>query len=215
MKAFWYSLPPGTKFLATLYLLGFLAIFLLRSATGIDLSTAIAVDGSALSGFQVWRLFTYCLVAGSPLDAVFGTLFILFLGPGVERYWSPTRFLTHFLASGVASGIVFAWILRNSPAGILTNAGALLGVLVPWFVLNRFQRWYLSLTSTDLPCSAATGIYAVCIVAPFALTCGWRLTPAVLASVPVSWLILRSQDMLSTRRTHAATGPSRASRIEL
>ncbi|MBX3744699.1 MAG: rhomboid family intramembrane serine protease [Verrucomicrobiae bacterium] len=215
MKAFWQSLPPGTRLLASLHALGFVALALLRALTGLDLGTALALDASALSGFQVWRLVTYCLVSGDPLNAFFGSLFILFLGPGVERAWSPARMIIHYLACGVASGVILAWILRHGPGGILTNAGALLGLLVPWFLLNRFQRFHLFFGSAEV--SAATGalIAAACIVAPFALSCGWQLTPGIAAAAPASWLILLVQTTLHDRRTRTAAQRPRMGRLEL
>ncbi|MGE3311327.1 MAG: rhomboid family intramembrane serine protease [Limisphaerales bacterium] len=215
MKNYWQALPPGTRFLATLHALGFLGILLLRVAAGVDLTGWIALDGSALNGFQVWRLLTYHLVGGDPLNAFFGTLFILFVGPGVERAWTPTRMIGHYIACGIASGVVLAWILRNYQVGILTNSGAILGLVVPWFLINRFQRFQLFANGPDISAAAGAMLWAACVVAPFGLSCGWRLTPGIIAGAPVGWALIRVHDLLADRRVRAAGSAPRGSRLEL
>ncbi len=215
MKTFWQALPPGTRFLASLHALGFLAIVLLRAIAGVDLATWLALDGSALRGFQVWRLLTYCLVGGDPLNAFFGTLFILFVGPGVERAWTSARMMGHYAGCGIASGIVLAWILGDSPVGIVTNSGAILGLLVPWFLINRFQRFQLFMGGAEISAAAGAILWAACIIAPFGLSCGWRLTPGIAIAAPVGWALIRIRDLLADRRIRAASSAPRGSRLEL
>ncbi len=214
MTHFWRSIPNGTRALALISVLGFLAIFILRAATGFDLRNTIALDGSAVAGLQLWRLLTYALIPGDPLGAFFGTLFLVFLGPGVERRWSPAFFLSYFLTCAVVSGLVMLWILGNAAPALLTNSGALLGLVVAWYQINRFQR-FLLFGGPEVSAATAAIITALCIIIPVALGCGWILTPGIVSGAPVGWLFLRLHSLLSERRIQRRADRPRTSRLEL
>jgi membrane associated rhomboid family serine protease len=214
MHNFWRAIPNGTRALVLTSVLGFLAVVAGGRLTGIDLAGWISLDRSAVASLQVWRLATYALIPGDLISAFFGTLFLVLIAPGVERVWSPGFFLGYFLACAAVSGLVLLWILGDSPAGLLTNSGAVLGLLVAWVQVNRHQR-FLLFGGPEVSATAAAILTALFIVVPVALGCGWRLTPGVVAGAPAGWLFLRLRALLASRRVPRGSGTrSRVSRIE-
>lgn len=215
MKNFWNSIPTGTRALALISLLGFLTISLGGRMTGVDLTTWISLDRSAILGLQVWRLVTYALIPGDLISVFFGTLFLVLIAPAVERAWSPGFFIAFFLTCAAASGLVFLLVLGDAPFGLLTNSGALMGLLVAWHQINRFQR-FLLFGGPEVSAAVAALVTASFIVVPVALGCGWILTPGIVAGAPAGWLFLRLHASFSNRRVQNSSGnQSRVSRIEL
>ncbi len=215
MKNFWNSIPTGTRVLALISVLGFLVVAVGGRMTGIDLTAWISLDRSAVSSLQVWRLVTYALIPGDLISVFFGTLFLILIAPAVERTWSSGFFITFFLTCAAVSGLVFLMVLGDSPFGLLTNSGALMGLLVAWWQINRFQR-FLLFGGPEVSAAVAALVTASFIVVPVALGCGWRLTPGIVAGAPAGWLFLRLHASLSNRRVqHNSGNRSRVSRIEL
>lgn len=214
MSNFWRSIPNGTRALVLISVLGFLVSLVARLTTGIDLRDAISLNGSTVAGFQLWRLVTYALIPGDPLGAFFGTLFLIFLGPGIEQRWSPTFFIVYFLTCAAASGLVLLWILGSSPVGLLTNSGALLGLLVAWFQIQRFQR-FLLFGGPEVSAATAAIVTALFIVLPVAFGCGWIFTPGIVVGAAAGWLFLRLRTSLGDRHVQRENHRTRASRLEL
>lgn len=214
MVRFWQSLPPVTRFLATLSAMGFLVTRVL-SLAGLPVLHWLFLDASAIQSFQLWRLITYALIPGDPISAFFQTLFLIFLVPDVERAWTHSFFAFFFSICAAASGLVFLWILGNSGVGVLTNSGAMLGIVLAWNQINQFQRFRLSVAGTEVSCTIAAMIWALCILVPVAFGCGWIFTPAVATGAPAAWLVLRLHTAFSNRRSARAANRPRLNHIEL
>ncbi len=214
LTQYWRSIPKGTRVLTLLSFFGFLVLLIVRLVARVDLSESISLNESTLAGFQLWRLFTYALVPGDAVGVFFGTLFLILIGPGAERSWSPSFFITYFLVCAAASGVVFRLILGNAPLGLLTNAGALMGLIVAWFQANRFQR-FLLFGGPEVSAAVAACVTASFMIVPAALSCGWILTPGIAAGAPAGWLFLRLHARWSDRRQPPTGQRSRVSRIEL
>jgi membrane associated rhomboid family serine protease len=140
-------LTPAIKGL----LIANIAVYLLNIITSAPnqpgltlLETLFAVrPDSPLLTIQLWRLITYQFLHGGFGHIFFNMLWLLFLGPQLERQWGSRKFLIFYLFCGAAGGLfyiilVYAGVLA---AGSLIGAsGAILGVLTACAILLPHTR---------------------------------------------------------------------------
>ena len=212
LSQFWRSLPRGTRLLLTLWIGGSLLAVLVKAATSLNLLSGLALDRSALAGFQAWRLITFALVGDDLLNAGLGAFFVAFLGAAVERVWNPAFFLAYYTGCAIASGLAIL-ILAPGALPIFTPAGALLGLLVGWHAHNRSQRFQL-FGGPEVSATASTLLTALCILIP-AFMSGWRLALALLGGAATGWAVLAFHHALGGRRAARASQRPRMRRLEL
>jgi len=212
LSHFWRSLTRGTRVLLVLWVGGSLAGFLARATIALSPFPALALDSSAVTGFQPWRLITYALVTNDPLNAILGALFLVFLGGAVERVWNLGFFLGYYLGCTIASGLAI-YFLASAAMPTFTHAGALLGLLVAWHALNRSQRFQL-FGGPEISATASAAITALCILLP-ALAVGWRFVLALVCGASAGWIGLRIHGALGGQRANRAADRPRMRRLEL
>lgn len=57
--------------------------------------------------FKPYQFLTYMFAHGSFMHLLFNMLGLLFLGPMLEQFWGPKRFLTFYLITGIGAGIFY------------------------------------------------------------------------------------------------------------
>jgi membrane associated rhomboid family serine protease len=109
-----------------------------QTALGFDLVLRLGLkDNGLILGGQLWRLVTPVFIHGGILHLGVNMYSLFALGPAVERFFGPPRFLAVYLLSGIG-GVVFS--LAFSPAASVGASGAifgLLGALATFLYLHR------------------------------------------------------------------------------
>ena len=78
--------------------------------------------------FQPYQFFTYMFAHGGFMHLLFNMLGLLFLGPMLEQFWGPKRFLTFYLITGIGAGIFYEGVkytqtipMKNKMESYVTN----------------------------------------------------------------------------------------------
>ena len=77
-------------------------------------------------GGELWRLFTPMFLHGSIYHILFNMYALANIGPGLERHYGHTRFLTLFVLSGFAGNVV-SFLLTSAPS--LGSSTAIFGLI--------------------------------------------------------------------------------------
>jgi len=124
---------PSTKPTITYTLMGITIItFLLQLISEFTLggdfpaNVGMKVNELIVSG-QFWRLITPVFLHGSILHVGFNMYALYALGPGLERHYGHTRFLTLYLLSGFAGNVISFWFSTSPSLGSSTAIFGLLG----------------------------------------------------------------------------------------
>lgn len=57
--------------------------------------------------FMPYQLFTYMFAHGGFMHILFNMMGLMFLGPLLEQFWGPKRFLTFYLITGIGAGLFY------------------------------------------------------------------------------------------------------------
>jgi rhomboid protease GluP len=115
-----FTLIGVTGFVYLLQLVG-------QMTLGFDLVLELGLkDNALILGGQIWRLVTPVFIHAGILHLGVNMYSLFALGPAVERFFGPPRFLAVYLLSGV-SGVIFS--LAFSPAASVGASGAIFGLL--------------------------------------------------------------------------------------
>ncbi|MEM6460252.1 MAG: rhomboid family intramembrane serine protease [Planctomycetota bacterium] len=216
------GMPPITKYL----LIANLAVFVLQMVFGTArrggfLSPFPLLNFNveqAISGFQVWRLFTYQFVHADFFHILFNMIGLFFFGPLMESWWGSRRFLAFYLLCG-ASGAVVASLLGALPglgvfppgAKLVGASGAVFGILAGCATLFPHQR--VQLLFPPIPMSMRTmalvflGIAALSVIAGSANAGG---EAAHLGGALLGFVLVKNAGLLSwaDRVDTAAVSPA-------
>lgn len=59
------------------------------------------------TNFMPYQLFTYMFAHGGFMHILFNMMGLIFLGPLLEQFWGPKRFLTFYLITGIGAGLFY------------------------------------------------------------------------------------------------------------
>ncbi|HMP99780.1 MAG TPA: rhomboid family intramembrane serine protease [Cyclobacteriaceae bacterium] len=68
--------------------------------------------------FQPYQFLTYMFAHGSFFHIMFNMLGLVFLGPLLETFWGPKRFLTFYLVTGIGAALIYSSIEYYSVAKV-------------------------------------------------------------------------------------------------
>ncbi len=57
--------------------------------------------------FMPYQLFTYMFAHGGFMHILFNMMGLMFLGPLLEQFWGPKKFLTFYLITGIGAGLFY------------------------------------------------------------------------------------------------------------
>jgi membrane associated rhomboid family serine protease len=108
-------------------------VFLIQTITK-DLATQyLALYNEQTGWFQPYQLFTYMFAHGTFMHIFFNMLTLAFMGPILENFWGPKKFLLFYLVTGIGAGI-FNFIVEvyiGAGPGVMVGAsGAIYGLLM-------------------------------------------------------------------------------------
>jgi membrane associated rhomboid family serine protease len=82
------------------------------------------------TNFQPYQFLTYMFAHGSFFHIMFNMMGLIFLGPLLESFWGPKRFLTFYLITGIGAALIYSSIeyygvakVRNDVETYLANPG--------------------------------------------------------------------------------------------
>lgn len=99
-------LPPVVKNLLILNGLLFVATYILKNATGIDLVSHLGLRYPGSDAFSPYQFITYMFMHGSPPHILFNMFALWMFGYTLENIWGSKRFLTFYLVTGIGAAIV-------------------------------------------------------------------------------------------------------------
>jgi len=122
-----FAIPGLVQFIAGLQLLTFIIFLMLQPEAKIAYLDFLTLDGDRVLQGQVWRLFTYIFIPGtmSLLWVIIGTLFLMWLGRGLEAAWGPFK-LTLYFFSGMLAVAVGSMIFGYTATGLFLFQSLLL-----------------------------------------------------------------------------------------
>ena len=83
-----------------------IAVFILQQVMpGITLGLSLWKFGS--ENFGPYQFFTYMFAHGGFTHILFNMFGLIFLGPLLEQFWGPKRFLTFYLVTGIGAGLLY------------------------------------------------------------------------------------------------------------
>ena len=102
-----FAIPGLVQFIAGLQLMTFVIFLLLGDEGRAAYLDFLTLDGGRLLQGQVWRLFTYLFIPGtlSPLWALIGAMFLMWLGRGLEEAWGAFRLNLYFVGGTLAVAV--------------------------------------------------------------------------------------------------------------
>jgi len=90
--------------------------FISQSSQGVDLLELFGAKiNQAIIAGEVWRLFTPIFLHVSIVHILFNMYFLYAIGPAIEHYFGPARYLLLYFLAGI-SGNVMSFYLSSSPS---------------------------------------------------------------------------------------------------
>lgn len=106
--------------------------------------------------FKPYQLFTYMFAHGGFSHIFFNMLALAFMGPILENYWGPRRFLFFYIATGIGAAvfnILLGFFIASANFGVMVGAsGAIYGVLMGFGM--QFPNMQVMLLIPPIPIKA-------------------------------------------------------------
>jgi membrane associated rhomboid family serine protease len=102
-----FRLTPVVKNLLIINVVVFVLQLLLEQ---FNITELLSMHQLGSGNFRPYQIFTYMFAHGSIGHIFFNMLGLAFLGPLLEQFWGPKRFLIFYLVTGIGAGALFAGI---------------------------------------------------------------------------------------------------------
>ena len=85
-------------------------IFVIPIFIRIDMTSLLALRYIESENFAPYQFFTYMFAHGSFTHLLFNMLALFFIGPLLENFWGPKRFLSFYIITGIGAAIIYSGI---------------------------------------------------------------------------------------------------------
>lgn len=86
-------------------------VFLLQTLVGgVNFTGILSLWKIGSENFAPYQFFTYMFAHGGFGHILFNMLGLVFLGPLLEQFWGPKRFVTFYLITGIGAGLLYSGI---------------------------------------------------------------------------------------------------------
>ncbi len=213
-KNFFASLPIGPKILLLVFALGFpLALVGLYTHT-FDLYTWLGLSPALVWKGQLWRVFTYGLLAIGPADWAVNVFWLATLVTLVGRNWSSLEFWSYCLLA-ILAGAIFILVLKAGTTTLVVGSAPMVfALLCAWDWFYRNER-ILLLAIGELSVRQAVILVAVIESIILFFCCGWILLLASWCGGAAGWLYLTLRSKLVLGKTAQQIRSERVARLEL
>lgn len=110
----------------------------LLSADGTILFDALWLEKSRVAAGEYWRLWSVTLLHGNYLHLFFNMYALYLVGPIIERWFGPVRFLAFYLACAAGGSVASFLVGGDGPA--VGASGAIFGLFGMALAANRIHR---------------------------------------------------------------------------
>lgn len=93
-------------------------------------------------GFKVYQLITYQFIHGGFIHILFNMLALVSIGPSVEDYIGPKKFLIYYLIAGIGSGLLHT-CLTNENIPVVGASGSIFAVVVMFAAIYPNEKMIL------------------------------------------------------------------------
>ena len=203
--------PPG----ATLYVL-LMGVAFFGAATNLyDVYQYLGLHPPSVWRGEVWRLFTYPILALSPIDFILGIWTILWLGAWLEHKWTAKELWLYAGIATACAGLV-SCLLHPRFDGLLGGTTVVVAcLLVAWARISGHVRvspapgWEVSIRAYALSWGVVTLLIAW-------FSCGrWFALPLLAASAAAGWAYLSLRWRWLERAAHRPVDTRRVRHLEL
>ena len=113
----------------------------------------IKISQKILAGQDLYRLVTPMFLHGGIVHLFTNTMSFGRVGPDLENFFGPGRFLATYLVSGVAGNLMSAYMSPNPSLGA---SGAVFGVMSAYVVFLTRHEWLFGMSGDDLSTSVGS-----------------------------------------------------------
>lgn len=208
------TMPAGTRLLLLVYALGFPLALLGHYTRTFELYAWLGLSPAHVWQGQIWRMFTYGLLAAGPVDWAVSLFWLATLLAVVGRNWSALGFWA-YCALGIVAGALPIVVFRpGMEASLAGGAAMIFALLVAWDWFYRSERLVL-LGIGELSVRQAAILIAVInsIILFFAF--GWFFTLAMWCGGVAGWLYVVVRYKLILGKTGQQVRSERMARLEL
>ena len=102
-----FRLTPVVK---NLLLINVVVYLLQVTLTSVDLTGLLALHRLGSPDFRPYQFLTYMFAHGSFGHILFNMFGLIFLGPLLEQFWGPKKFITFYLITGIGAALIYTGI---------------------------------------------------------------------------------------------------------
>lgn len=96
-----------TPVVKNLLIINVVFFILQKFFTGIQFTEMVSLWKFGSQNFAPYQFFTYMFAHGGFGHILFNMLGLIFLGPLLEQFWGPKKFLIFYLVTGIGAGILY------------------------------------------------------------------------------------------------------------
>lgn len=96
-----------TPVVKNLLIINVVFFILQKFLTGMQFTEIVSLWKFGSQNFAPYQFFTYMFAHGGFGHILFNMLGLVFLGPLLEQFWGPKRFLIFYLVTGIGAGILY------------------------------------------------------------------------------------------------------------
>ena len=138
---------PGVITILVLLIAGILlSIFASAFTTGF-----LAVTAHNVLHGRIWQLVTYPFASDSPMNLIFSSLMVLFVGSAIEREWRTASFLLLWLIISAVCGLL--WVIVNLITGNnfigMGAAACTYGLITTMGLLFHGRRFFMFFVAVE------------------------------------------------------------------
>ena len=214
-KNFFASLPLGPRLLVLIYAVAFPIAYAGLATHAFDLYAWFGLSPALVWKGEVWRVLTYGLLPGGPVDWILGTFWLATLASILGRNWTSLGFWGYCLL-GVFGGAVPIVLFKPGMQGVVAGSFAMIfALLVAWDWFYKNERLILLGIGEVSVRQAAILIGVINSVVAFFSCGGWFLMLAMWCGGVAGWLWLAIRQKLLHGKTAQQIRSERIARLEL
>ena len=215
LRTWFSSIPFGMRVLLIVYGISCPVTYLGLITGTFNLPYLSGLNPVKVWNGEVWRLVTYSLVAGRPIQWILNVLWLAMMISVLKQDWSSKRFWVFIVVSALGGALPFVLLFPHGGALILDSGGVILGLIVAWARFHGHER-VVMLGIGEMSVRQAAIFLAALDLAMTYLSCGGLMfTLSMACGGLVAWIYLVLGSKLVLRRSSSVAESKRMARLEL
>ena len=210
-----FSLPIGPRLLLLVFALSFPIVLLGHYTHTFSLHAWLGLSPALVWKGQFWRLLSYGLLAGGPVDWAVSLFWLVTLLGIIGRNWSALEFWAYCMV-GVFAGALPLVLLKPGMEGFIAgNAALIFALLVAWDWFYRRERLILLGIGEISVRQAAILVAVIDSIVLFFCCGGWFFMVAMWGGGVAGWLWLTIRAKVFMGKPPEQIRSERVARLEL